>query len=175
MATPDGQYRFLDELSRCQCVNLDTNVLIYYLEDEPTRSELVAGLFRLVLGGSLQARISAIVQMELLVKAIRTNDLSRAERVMELTELKPQIEIVDVSRPVVMQAAFARAEGLEVADSIVLATGAIAECDATITNDRGWRRPLTRLARRSPLAHGGKHLVFPRMLYLDEFVDNVDK
>lgn len=172
MATPGGQQRFLGELSRCRRVNLDTNILIYYLEDEPGRSELLAGLFRLVFGGSLQAVISAIVQMELLVKAIQTNDLDRAQRVIELTELKPQVEMVDVTRPVVMQAAFARADGLEVPDAIVLATGIVGECDATITNDRRWRRPLARVARRPPLAHGDKYLQLPRMLYLDEFVDS---
>lgn len=172
MATPSGQHRFLEKLSPCRRVNLDTNVLIYYLEDEPSRSELVAGLFRMVFGGSLRAVISAIVQMELLVKTIQTNDLERAQRVIELTELKPQVEIFDVTRPVVMQAAFARAEGLEVPDAIVLATGIVGECDATITNDRHWRRPLTRLAQRPPMAHGDKYLRLPRMIYLDEFVDS---
>jgi predicted nucleic acid-binding protein len=172
LATPNGQHRFLEELSGCQRVNLDTNILIYYLEDEPSRSELLAGLFRLVFGGSLRAVVSAIVQMELLVKAIETNDPNRAQRVIELTDSHPQVEVVDVTRAVVMQAAFARAEGFEVADAIVLATGVVGECDATITNDRRWRRPLARLARRPPMAHGDKYLQLPRMLYLDEFVDN---
>ncbi|MGD0115219.1 MAG: PIN domain-containing protein [Dehalococcoidia bacterium] len=171
MASPSGKDRFLERLSRCRRANLDTNIFIYYLEDEPSRSELVAGLFRLVFEGTLQALASAIVQMELLAKAIKTNDLQSANRVIELTELRPQIEIVDVSRPIVMEAALARAEGLEVADSIVLATGTVAECDVTITNDKRWRNAVDRLSRRPLTARGERFLDRPPVLCLDEYAD----
>jgi len=167
LATPGGQQRFLTELARCRRVNLDTNILVYYLEDEPRRSELVTGLFRLVFGGSLEAVISVVVQMELLVKAIKTGDPDRAERVMELTDL---LRVVGVSPLLAMEAAVVRAAGLQVADALVLATGIVAECDATLTNDRRWERALPALDRWPSIT--GSHVDFSShlLLYLDDFL-----
>ncbi len=167
MATAGGKQRFVAELSRWRRVNLDTNILIYYLEDEPRRSELVNGLFRMVFGGSLEAVISAVVQMELLVKAIKTGDPDRAQRVIELTDL---LGVVAVSPSVATQAAVVRAAGLQVADALVLATGIVAECDATLTNDRRWERALAALERWPSITgshvDSGSHL----LLYLDDFL-----
>lgn len=153
-------------------MNLDTNVLIYHLQGTARYSSLVKHIFRLAVESSLEIVMSAIVQMELLVDPIRKGDLAGVERVMQLTEQHPNLLIADVSRPVIVQAAFARADGLKVADSLVLATGIVAECDAMLTNDKRWRLALARLARRPPMARGDISLDLPRMIYLDEFLES---
>jgi predicted nucleic acid-binding protein len=172
LAERGGEQRFLRALSGCRRVNLDTNAVIYYFGGGEPYGRLMKTLFGLVDEGSLEVVISGIVQMELLVKPIREGNLDAVDEVIQFTERTPNVLVADVSRPVVMQAAFVRADGLQVADSLVLSTGIVTGCDATITNDRRWQRPLTRLARRSPMAHGDKYLHVPRMLYLDEFVDS---
>jgi predicted nucleic acid-binding protein len=156
----------------CRRVNLDTNVFIYHLQGRPRYSSLVKHIFRLAVEDSLEIVMSAIVQMELLVDPIRKGDLVGVERVMQFTEQHPNVWVADVSRPVIIQAAFARADGIKVADSLVLATGVVAECDATVTNDKRWRLSLARLARRPPMARGDVHLDLPRMVYLDEFLES---
>ena len=172
MAARGRERRFLEALSGCRKVNLDTNAVIYYFGGGEPYGRLMKALFGLVGRGSLEVVISGIVQMELLVKPIREGNLDAVDEVVHFTERTPNVQVVDVSRPVVMQAAFVRADGLEVADSLVLSTGIVTECDATITNDKRWRLALARLARRPPIARGDVLLKLPRLLSLDEFVDN---
>jgi predicted nucleic acid-binding protein len=172
LAARGGEQRLLRALSGCARVNLDTNAVIYYFGGGEPYGRLMKALFGLVDRGSLEVVISGIVQMELLVKPIREGNLDAVGEVIHFTERTPNIRVVDVSRPVVMQAAFVRADGLEVADSLVLSTGIVAECDATVTNDKRWRLPLARLARRPPMARGDGELRLPRLLCLDEFVDS---
>jgi predicted nucleic acid-binding protein len=164
LAAQGGQQRFLRALSGCRRVNLDTNAVIYYFGGKEPYGRLMKALFGLVDRGSLEAVMSAIVQMELLVKPIREKNLDAVGEVIQFTESTPNVRVVDVSRLVVMEAAVVRADGLEVADSLVLATGMMDGCDATVTNDKRWQRALVRLAQRP-----GK---LPRLLCLDEFVDS---
>jgi predicted nucleic acid-binding protein len=170
LAERGGEQQFLSALSGCHTVNLDTNAVIYYFGGRAPYGGLMKALFGLADRGSLEIVISAIVQMELLVKPIAEGNLDAVGEVIHFTERTPNVRVVDVSRPIVGQAAFIRADGLSVADSLVLATGIVEECDATVTNDRRWKRPLARFARRSPMARGQKKLELPRHLCLDDFV-----
>ena len=166
-------------------MNLDTNILIYHLEDERRYASLVKPLFERAVEGSLEIVISAIAFMEALVGPIRSGNTDLLERLINMADAHPNVWVEEVSRPIVVQAAFIRADSLDVrgkdqgekalavADCLVLATGIVTGCEATITNDkRRWRRTLERLARRPPVARGDVFLRPPRMLYLDEFVDN---
>jgi len=81
--TPGGQSRFLNMLSKYRRVNLDTNVLIYPLENEPRYASLVAPLFERAVEGSLEIVVSAIAFMEALVGPIRSGNLDLLERLFE--------------------------------------------------------------------------------------------
>jgi predicted nucleic acid-binding protein len=128
-------------------------------------------VFRLVSSGEMEAVVSSIAQMELLVKPIRERHLEVVGEVIEFTERTANLRVVDVSRPVAMQAAVIRAEGLGVPDSLIIATGAVAECDATITNDGGWRRVVEALRRRPALMRGEVRLSMPKVVLLNDYVD----
>jgi predicted nucleic acid-binding protein len=155
----------------------------------------MGALFRLVDEGSLEVVMSRIVQMELLVKPIRERNLDAVGEVIHFTERTPNVRMVDLFHHVVVQAAFVRADsldirdegrdedkaadgrkcreaGLAVPDCLVVATGIVTQCDATITNDRRWRRTLERLALRPPMARGPQFLNLPPTLYLHEYVDD---
>jgi predicted nucleic acid-binding protein len=153
-------------------VNLDTNALVYYLEDRRPYADLMEAVFRRVSGGELEAVMSSIAQMELLVKPIRERDLEAMGEVIEFTERTANLRVVDVARPVAMQAAVVRAEGLEVPDSLIVATGAVTECDATITNDHDWRRAVEALNRRPAMMRGDVRLNLPKVIYLSDYVDD---
>jgi predicted nucleic acid-binding protein len=171
LARPRGEARFIANLSTCRRVNLDTSALIYYLEDRRPYSDLMEAVFRLVSSGEMEAVVSSIAQMELLVKPIRERHLEVVGEVIEFTERTANLRVVDVSRPVAMQAAVIRAEGLGVPDSLIIATGAVAECDATITNDGGWRRVVEALRRRPALMRGEVRLSMPKVVLLNDYVD----
>ena len=195
MAARGGEQRFLRALSGYRKVNLDTNPIVYYFGGGEPYGRLMKALFGLVDRGSLQVVISRIVQMELLVKPIRDGDLDAVGEVIHFTESTPNVRVEDVSQLIVVQAAFVRADsldvrdkgrdknraaddckcedkGLVVPDCLVVATGIVEGCDATITNDRRWRQTLKRLALRPPMAHGPVYLNLPPTLYLHEYVDS---
>jgi predicted nucleic acid-binding protein len=185
LATRGRQRRFLETLSTCQRVNLDTNVLIYHLGGDSRYTDLVTPLFQRALEGSLELVLSAIAFMEALVDPIRSSNLDLMERLVNMASGHPNLSVEEVSLPIIVQAAVIRAasleftkkrgegKGLAVPDCIVLATGIVTECDATVTNDkRGWRRTLERLAMRPPMARGPQLLKLPPTLYLDEYVQD---
>lgn len=171
MARPRRENRFLETLSGCRRVNLDTNTLVYYLEDRGPQADLMEAVFRRVSSGELEAVVSSIAQMELLVKPIREHNLGAIGEVVEFTERTANLSVVDVSRVVALQAAVIRAEGLDVPDSLIVATGAVSECDATITNDGGWRRVVEALGRRPPTMRGVVPLTMPKIIYLNDYVE----
>lgn len=194
MAAQGRQQQFLEALSGCRRVNLDTSPFVYYFGGGEPYGALMRVLFGLVDRGSLEVVVSRIVQMELLVKPIREGNLDALDEVINFTERTPNVRVVDVFHQVVVQAAFVRANsldvrdegrneetsndggykerGLVVPDCLVVATGIVTQCDATITNDRRWRRTLERLALRPPMARGPELLNLPPTLYLYEYADN---
>jgi predicted nucleic acid-binding protein len=170
LAKPRGEARFIDALSACRRVNLDTNALIYYLEDRRPYADLMEAVFELIDRGELEAVVSSIAQMELLVKPIRENDLEAVDEIMEFTEQTANLRMFEVSRAVALQAALIRAEGLPVPDALIIATGAAAECDATITNDGDWRRAVEVLAQRPAPIRGDAPPPMPRIIYLKDYI-----
>ena len=173
MATPTGQQRFVAELSRCQRVNLDTDVLIYHVDGNPQYSELVKEVFRRAVEGSLQIIISAIAVVELLVGAFQEGEVHKMqERLMDLCIRHPNVRTEDVSVPIVVLGAAIRAQtDLLVPDSLIAATGVVTECDAMVANDKHYYK-LAKLEGKTLMARGDVLLSLPRMLYLDEFVDS---
>ena len=165
-----GEARLLAALRDCRLVNIDTNALVYYLDDRLPYADLMEAVFRRVRRGEMKIVISSVAQMELLVKPIKDRDITAIDAVIGFTEQTANMTVVDVSRPVVMQAARLRAEGLPVADSLILATGLVMECNAIITNDGGWRRIVDTLKERSPIMPGDVPLSMPKVLYLNDYV-----
>ncbi len=151
-------------------MNLDTNALIYYLEDRRPYADLMEAAFELIDKGELQAVVSSICQLELLVKPIRENDLDAVDEIMEFLEQTANLAVLEVSRPVALQAAVVRAEGLPVPDALIVATGAAAGCDATITNDGDWQRIVEALRRRPALIRDGTPRAMPRVICLKDYV-----
>lgn len=172
MEESSGIRRFVEALSTCHRVSLDTNAVIYYLSSTGPYGVLMGHLFRLVEQGSLDVVLSSIVQMELLIAPIKRGDSDAFAEVIDFTEKTPNLRTIDSSRSIVLQAAFARADGLEVPDSLIVATGIVAQCDAIVTNDGRWRGALRRMTQRQPMVQGDAPLTLPPILYLDNFVDS---
>jgi len=143
------------------------------MEDCRPYADLMEAVFRRVSDGELEAVLSSITQMELLVKPIKDHNLDLVDKVNGLIEQTENLTVIDVSRPVVLQAAVIRAAGLTVPDSLIMATGVVTECDATITNDGRWRRIVDSLRSRPPMLRGYERvpLHMPKIIYLSDYVD----
>ena len=133
-------HRNLLELRR---VAFDTNALIYLLEGREPHAELVAAaLGRLEEGGAIGV-ISTVVEMELLVKPLREQDIAFVERLDLVFRNLPNLIIRAVDRPVARAAAEIRArDRLGSPDAIIAATAMVEGCDAIIGNDRAMARRL---------------------------------
>ena len=120
--------------------------------------------------GELEAVVSSIIEMELLVKPIRENDLQAVDEILQFVEQTENLRVVEVSRSVALQAAVVRAAGLAAPDALIIATGAAADCDATITNDGAWQRAVEMLRRRPALTHGDGPPSMPKVICLKDYV-----
>lgn len=164
-----GSGEFLDALATCRKVNVDTSAFIYHLQQAARYRSLMEDLFRMAAEQRLEIVLSAVVQLELLVQPMRRQFLEEVETVLELTEQHPNMTVVDISRSVVLTAAAIRGETrLKVPDAIVLATGVVEYCDATIGNDADCQQATLALTNLRILTQG-KPLSAPPYLRLDDF------
>lgn len=117
-------------------IGLDTNVLIYYIEEHPVFLKKVEPLIDKIVEGKATGITSYVTLLELLVKPIREERFDLVEQYR--TILMAQLEMVPLDESVSLKAAQLRAEyGLKTPDAIQLASVIHKNGDVFITNDRG--------------------------------------
>lgn len=119
-----------------RCIGFDTNALIYLLEQREPWFPYVRKAMEVVESGYAQGVLSAVVEMEVLVRPLRAGDLAAYDR-MDMFLLHHQnLRVAEVSRVIARQAADVRARtGLAALDSIIVATALNTRCDAIVGND----------------------------------------
>jgi predicted nucleic acid-binding protein len=126
----------VDELSGGP-VALDTSLFIYLIEEEATFLPIVEPVFAAVADGRLTGVTSALTLLEVLVMPLRHGDAELARRYEALLTRSRGLELVDVTRSVLRDAAALRAAtGVRTPDAIQLATALAHRCPAFLTNDR---------------------------------------
>ena len=128
--------RWLDDMSAFRQVGLDTNVIIYSLENVAPYRELTGQVLRLMDRGLIVGHVSTVVETEVLVKPMR----DRNRRALETIELffrnSPNLVIRSVDRTVARRAAAVRASSrLSLPDATIVATALEDRCDVLIGND----------------------------------------
>ena len=128
--------RWLDDMSAYRQVGLDTNVIIYSLENVAPYRELTGQVLRLMDRGLIVGHVSTVVETEVLVKPMR----DRNRRALETIELffrnSPNLVIRSVDRTVARRAAAVRASSrLSLPDATIVATALEDRCDVLIGND----------------------------------------
>jgi predicted nucleic acid-binding protein len=118
-------------------VTLDTAAFIYLIEEHETYLPAVEPLFAALDGGALQAVVSELVLLELMVVPLRRGDQALARRYEELLTRGRGVRLVGVSRGVLRDAAALRAAmGIRTPDAIHIATALRHRCTALVTSDR---------------------------------------
>ena len=118
-------------------VALDTQVFIYFIEEDKHFLALVKPLFEAIDQGSIVAATSGLTLKEVLVVPYRTGNLALADRYEALLTRSRGLRFVDIDRTLLKTAAQLRAAvGLKPPDAIQVAAAMVAQCSAFVTNDR---------------------------------------
>ncbi len=115
-------------------IGLDTNIIIYYIEEHPIFLVKVEPLIDRIIEGKAIGITSYVTLLELLVKPIREERFDLVEQYK--TILTTQLEMVALDEIVSLKAAELRAKyGIKTPDAIQLASVISRNGDVFITND----------------------------------------
>jgi predicted nucleic acid-binding protein len=115
-------------------IGLDTNVIIYYIEEHPVFLGKVEPLIDRIVEGKAIGITSYVTLLELLVKPIKEERFDLVEQYK--TILMTQLEMVPLDESVSLKAAELRAKyGIKTPEAIQLASVISKNGDVFITND----------------------------------------
>jgi predicted nucleic acid-binding protein len=128
--------RWLQEISRFRRVVLDTNAVIYHLQQAEPYASLLEHLVRFMERGALAVLVSTIVEVEVLVGPLRANDQRALTQATLFFWETPHLRVSSCNSEVARRAAMVLAQtGLRLPDAIIVATALEDRCDAIIGND----------------------------------------
>lgn len=120
-----------------QRLGIDSNVLIYLIENEGDLGDRAGALLDAVAAGQATAILSALVLAEVCAGPAKAGDGPLLERVADEILSLENTEVVSLSEELAIDAAVVRAaRGLGLSDAIHLATARGEEATAFVTNDR---------------------------------------
>lgn len=137
--SPEGSVRLTRE--RARRIALDTNILIYHLEDNPAWSDFTTRLFDRIETGRLNAIVSALALHEILTGVHKAGFGGEARRYENLMATFPNLSIVPFDSAIASISAELRARyGLRTPDAVHIATAIHGGAEAFVTNDETFRR-----------------------------------
>lgn len=121
-------------------VGLDSNVLIYVLEDDGSRSRRAAALLDAMEAGLTHGVLATIGLSEILTGPARRGDLAALERGAGEIRSMPGVSLEPLTAEVAIEAAVIRgSRAITLGDAIHLASVRAAGATAFVTNDRRLR------------------------------------
>jgi len=132
--------RFRRALGNAKRIGLDTQVLIYHLEDVPPYAALTTHLLAEASAGAFQLLLSVISLSEILVKPWQEDDSARARRIHAALEALPGMRVADVTAAAAAGAAELRGRTrLPLPDALIIASVVGEGAQLIVTNDKAWR------------------------------------
>ena len=123
-------------------VYLDSNVVITILEHIAPLNQSQKRFIEALETGRISGVSSQLTLAECLVKPMRETNEDAIEAVLQFLENQEHIELVPVSRDILVKAAEIRAiAGLKLPDAIHLASAVAANCQIFLSDDKGIRMP----------------------------------
>jgi len=118
-------------------VALDTQIFIYYIEEEERFFPLVKPLFEAIDCGDLFGVVSGLTLMEVLVVPYRSGNAALADRYESMLTNSRGLRFVEIDRRLLRAAAQLRAVfRLKPPDAIQVAAALVRNCRVFVTNDR---------------------------------------
>lgn len=123
-------------LKKQPAVLVDTNIVIYFLEDSPVFGAAAKEIFQQIQDGGVKGYLSVITVTELLVKPFKSGNEELEKNIRLFLDCFPNLNTLDVTREIAIKAAEIRAlTNLKTPDAILVATAFIHGC-ALIGNDQ---------------------------------------
>jgi len=141
MAMKVDSKRFREELSSVNAAMIDSNILIYHLEDLEPYSELTEILFTRLGEGRLKLIVSTLSVTELMAKPYAEGNLKKINASVSFLRTIPNCEWISPDFEISLDAAALRGKyGIRTPDAILIATGRKAKAQIFITNDLELKR-----------------------------------
>lgn len=123
-------------------VYLDSNIVITILEHTAPLSQPQKRFIDSLETGQISGISSHLTLAECLVKPMRESNEQAIEAVLQFLENQEHVDLVPVSRDILVKAAEIRAvSGTKLPDAIHLATAVAAGCQTFLSDDKGIRMP----------------------------------
>lgn len=121
-------------------VLIDTSVWIYHFEQHPQLGAPAGRVIGALEEGRFRGIASELTLLELTVRPLQLGRQDVADEYEVLLDYFPNLELVPISREIVLDAAALRArQKLRTPDAIQIATGLRAGTTLAVTNDKAWR------------------------------------
>ncbi len=121
-------------------VLIDTGVWIYHFEQHTDFGAAAGQVIESLEDGRFGGVASELTLLELTVRPLQLGRQDVADDYEVLLGYFPNLELVPISREILMEAAALRARHrLRTPDAIQIATGLAAGATLAVTNDAGWR------------------------------------
>jgi predicted nucleic acid-binding protein len=118
-------------------VALDTQIFIYFIEEDHRYLPLIKSLFEALDRGDLAGVTSGLSLMEVLVVPYRSGNAALADRYESLLTRSRGLRFIEVDRRLLKAAAQLRATfKLKPPDAIQVAAALVGNCNSFLTNDR---------------------------------------
>lgn len=115
---------------------LDTNIVIFAIEEGNPWSELLRKLFEAIDEGAIRAVTSDLTLAEVLAKPMALEARDVIDKFDQLLAPESVLKVMPIDRPVLRLAAELQAKlGIKLMDSIHVATAKLNECDLFLTDD----------------------------------------
>lgn len=126
-----------DLLAAHQVIALDSDILIYLLENRLPAAELVAEIVDALEAGAVRAVIAAVAITEVLTGPARAGDAVAFETMADELQSIRQLRIVPLDADLASDAAWLRGAGdRDLVDAVHIASARKAGATAFVTNDR---------------------------------------
>jgi predicted nucleic acid-binding protein len=128
--------RFEERLKPYKILGLDTSIFIYHFEAHPTYLPLTQALLSTIESGRHAGVTSGITLLEIIVKPLADGHHDIARKYETLISHFPNLNLINLGREVIRQAARLRAEyKIRTPDALQVAAGLTYGMEAFITND----------------------------------------
>lgn len=119
---------------------IDTSVWIYHFEKHPQLGPPAARVIEGLEEGRFRGIASELTLLELTVRPLQLGRQDVADDYEVLLDYFPNLELVPISREMLLDAAALRArQKLRTPDAIQIATGLRTGATLAVTNDKAWR------------------------------------
>jgi predicted nucleic acid-binding protein len=126
----------IDEIPERSSIALDTDAIIYYVEEHDRFLPVIEPLIDAVAAGIYRLHVSVVSLLEVLVHPLREHRLDLAEQYREILGRSPMVALHAIDTHIAQRAALLRAQfRLRTPDAIIAATALVTGCSHLITNN----------------------------------------